>query len=423
MRGKLVMLLVCMGILWGIKEPVGAAVFYVWVTLFRPLDFAFAPLPSLAPIAFALLVVSIGIASARGIVKLKWNIACSYLLAIICVAFLSACLAPIQGRAWEKFTEVWKIILPSILISMIISTEREHRAVIITFAGSIGIWAIQAAIHGATSGGAAESMSIGGQMSDRNDFAVGVLMTWPIFYYLGLNEKRKLIKKGIQGATFLTCLCVIVSNSRGAMLGLFATLFMNITRKGTKRIKNLVTTVVLLPLMIPLIPQYAIDRLNTINFSGGEQKEASANARTVLMKSGLTGSLDRPFFGFGPGCWPIHAHKYIPGGAMGDGAVEPHCVWIKISTELGFVGLGVYLLMFWRITANLKKIQKKCLRIGRRDYYNYAYMLQLSIIGFCLGASLINQSFYEYMFLVIAVSGAFIRSWKVYMESAEEADK
>ncbi len=422
MRAKLIILLVFGGIMWGLKAPIGAAVFYSWVTLFRPLDFTYAPLPSLAPIAFALLVVSICLGSARGIAKLKWNIASTYLAAIIAVAFLSACFAPIQKPAWDKFTEVWKIILPSVLISLIISTEKDHRTMIMTFAGSIGIWAIQAAIHGLASGGAAESMSIGGQMSDRNDFAVGVLMTWPFFYYLGLNEKRKLIRKGLFGAAALVCLCAIVSNSRGAMLGLFATLFMNITRKGTKRIKNLVTMVIIMPMLIPLIPQYAIDRLNTIEF-GGEQTEPSAKGRTILMKSGLTGALDQPIFGFGPGCWPVHAHKYIPGGAMGDGAVEPHCVWIKVASELGFVGLGIYLMMFWRILANLKKIQKKCLRMGRTDYYNYSYMLQLSIISFCLGASLINQLFYEYMFLVIAVSGAFIKSWKVYMETGAEAKK
>ncbi len=419
MRGKLMVLLTLLGIGWGIKEPIGAAVFYAWVTLFRPLDFAFAPLPSLAPIAFAVLVLSTVLGASRGIIKLNWNIGCTFLLMIIGVAFLSACFAPISKPAWDKFTEVWKIILPSILISMSISTEREHRIIIITFAASIGVWAIQGAIHGAASGGAAESMSIGGQMSDRNDFAVGVLMTWPLFYYLGLNEERKWIRRGILGGAALVCLCAMVSNSRGAMLALIATLFMNLTRRGTKRIKNLVTTMVILPMMIPFIPQYAIDRMNTIQV-GGEQTEPSANSRTILMKAGLQASMDRPAFGFGPGCWGIHGPKYIPGGGMGDGAVEPHCVWIKITVELGYVGLSIYLLMFWRIIANLKKIQKRCLRIGRKDYYNYSYMLQLSIIGYCLCATFINQSFFEYMFLVIGVSGAFIKSWQSYIKSAEK---
>ncbi len=418
MRGKLIILLVLMGILWGIKAPMWAAVFYTWVTLFRPLDFTYAPLPTLVPIAFAVLVISIIVRCTEGSVKLKWNIGVFYLVLIIVVSFISACFSTFPGIAWESFVTVVKIILPSILISTTISTEKGFKLMVSTCAISIGVWAIQAAIHGTMSGGAATTMKIGGQMSDRNDFAVGVLMTWPFFYYLGLNEKKKQIKRMLLVGSFFVGLCAIVSNSRGAMLGLILILFMNFMRKGTKRFRNLLTIILIIPLLIPLIPQYAIDRMNTIEV-GAEQKEGSAKSRTKLMKAGISATLDYPAFGVGTGCWPANAYKYVPGGNIG-GANEPHCIWIKIGAELGFAGLGVYLMMFWRIIASLRRIQKKCLKIGRIDYYNYSYMLQLSLFGYCSAGTFINQLFYEYMFLVIATAGAFIGSWESYSQATKD---
>jgi probable O-glycosylation ligase (exosortase A-associated) len=311
--------------------------------------------------------------------------------------------------AWDKFNVVFKIILPSLLICNSLSKERDLQIITATFAASIGIWATQASIHGLIGGGAVENMKIGGQMSERNDFAVGVVMTWPLCYYWGVLAENKKIKIAAYTASFFVGLCAIVSNSRGAMLGLFLLLFMNFLRKGTKRGRNFVIILISIPMIIPLIPQYALDRLGTIKVSG-EQTEGSAKSRTVLMKAGLAGARDNPFFGVGTGCWGAHYMKYVE--KMGDGAYEPHSIWIKISVELGFIGLGTYLFMFFRIIMNLRRIQKKGLRTKNIKVYNYAAMLQLSLIGYCAAGSFINQIFYEYMFLLVGTSGAFIKMYQ-----------
>jgi O-antigen ligase len=143
---------------------------------------------------------------------------------------------------------------------------------------------------------------------------------------------------------------------------------------------------------------------------GKEQTESSAKSRTILMKVGWQGALDNPLFGVGTGCWFAHYNKYInvPKGS----AYEPHSVWIKIAAELGFVGLGAYIFMFLRIIINLRRIQARSLRRKNMKAYNYAGMLELSIWGYCATATFINQAFFEYMFLVIATSGAFIRLWR-----------
>jgi len=60
MRAKLILLIVLGGILWGLKTPIGAMWLYVWITLFRPQDFTFLPLPNLVPIAFAILTPQLG---------------------------------------------------------------------------------------------------------------------------------------------------------------------------------------------------------------------------------------------------------------------------------------------------------------------------------------------------------------------------
>ncbi len=423
MRTKLVLLIIGLGVIWGISSPIGAAAFYSWITLFRPQDFVYTPVNNIAPLSFAVLAISFLLGCLRGIIKPKWNKGTSYLILILIVTLISAFASPTSQWALKTFVKILKIIMPAVLISMIIQNEKDFKLLIKTFAVSIGIWAVQAGLYGAMKGGPVESMSIGGQMSDRNDFAIGVLMTLPLLYYLGMNEHRKIVKWMLFAASFMTCACVIVSNSRGAMLGLFFILLLNFTRKGTKRWRNIFIMLIGIPLFINFIPKFAIERLHTIKL-GREQTEGSARSRMILMKSGIRGGLANPALGVGPGCWKLRATEYIPGGhAMGDGAYEPHCIWAKMMAELGFTGLFVYVLMFSSIIMSLRKIQKQCLKIKRTDYYNFAYMLQMSILAYCISATFVNQIYFEYIFLVIAVSGAFIKSWQTYMEQSENMEQ
>ncbi|OQX27650.1 MAG: hypothetical protein BWK80_04255 [Desulfobacteraceae bacterium IS3] len=410
MRAKLILLIVLFGVLWGLKTPVGAMWFYVWVTLFRPQDFTYLPLPNLVPIAFAILSASLMLGLAQGTVKFRWNKGSFHLITVMLVCLISSATSSTSTLAWDKFNIVFKILLPSILISNSISKEKDLQIITMTFASSIGIWAVQASLQGLMGGGAVENMGIGGQMSERNDFAVGVVMTWPLCYYWGVMAENKKVRIAAYTASFFVGLCAIVSNSRGAMLGLFLLLFLNFFRKGTKRGRNFVILLLSIPMIIPMIPQYAIDRLGTIKV-GGEQTEGSAKSRTVLMKAGLAGAMDHPLFGVGTGCWGAHYMKYVE--KMGDGAYEPHSIWIKMSVELGFIGLGTYLFMLLRIIFNLRRIQKRGLRTRNLKVYNYAAMLQLAIIGYCSAGSFINQIFYEYMFLLVGISGSFI---KLYQE-------
>jgi len=161
MRAKLILLIVLGGILWGLKTPIGAMWLYVWITLFRPQDFTFLPLPNLVPIAFAILSASLMLGLAQGSLKFRWNKGSFHLMSVLAVCLISSAVSSTSDMAWDKFNIVFKIILPSLLISNSISKERDLRIVTATFATSIGIWATQAAIHGLAGGGAVENMKIG----------------------------------------------------------------------------------------------------------------------------------------------------------------------------------------------------------------------------------------------------------------------
>ncbi|NJL58970.1 MAG: hypothetical protein HC887_04270 [Desulfobacteraceae bacterium] len=203
MRAKLMILIILMGALWGLRAPIGAICLYIWITLFRPQNFSYLPLPNIVPIAFGVLVLSILSGRAQNTIKFRWNLGSFHLISILCVTFISAVVSTTSGPALDKFGEVFKIILPSLLICNVIASEEDLQIVTATFAISIGIWAIQAAVHGLKGGGAVTDMAIGGQMSDRNDFNVGVLMTLPICYYWGLLAENKKIRIMAFGASFL----------------------------------------------------------------------------------------------------------------------------------------------------------------------------------------------------------------------------
>lgn len=410
MRFFVVLLICAFGILKGIQSPIVSGMFYSWVTLFRPQNFIYSNsvIPFLVPVSVFVLFFSIIFFGKRTNLQLKWNVGALFLVAIFLVCIFSGIFSSNKEAVIPKLTEISKILIPTVLLSLSVSTEKHFKMLIWTFAFSIGVWAIQGSVHGLLTGRAQASMSIGGQMSDRNDFAVGILMTMPLWYYLSMNIKDIFIRAVCYVLTFLVAASVLVTNSRAAILGLLVLFSYAFLWRSPRKVRNFFICILLACIGINFIPAYTVDRLSTINW-GLEQTDGSASQRLILMEAGIECAQDNPFWGVGPGAWPSVAGQYIPVEHSESKAYEPHSVWIKLAAELGFVGLGLYLLMFIVLFRKLRHIQSKSDLINDHVWLNYSIMLQMALLAFCLPGSFFNQVYYEYLFLMVAVSGGFIR--------------
>lgn len=169
-----------------------------------------------------------------------------------------------------------------------------------------------------------------------------------------LSTKHRLV--------FLACamsvvLCCIYTDSRGAFLGLAVGLFM-LAVQLKQRVQVLVALALLALLAAPWIPETYYSRVATI-FAPQEQLDTSAAARPVLWKIAFHIWQDHPVAGVGLGNYSDEKEKYA-GKAWELGANDevaeivfntprvPHSLYFCLLSEVGTVGLALYLLLFTR---------------------------------------------------------------------------
>jgi len=408
MRFFLILTITLVGSVLSIRSFTFASCFYVWVILFRPLNFVHDPTQFLFISNWAGILLVGALVFGRKDWKFRLNIGGIFQIIILIICFISSLFSLAEFESQAEFITICKIIIPIFIITSCVHKEKTLLLIGSIIALSVGIWAVQAGLHGLLTGKAETTMRLGGQMSDRNDFAVGILMTLPICYYLTSNISKMRLKLFSYLFTLLVAISVIVSNSRASILGLIILIIIQIFIEEKHKIKKLFLLFLLIIIGPQMLPSYTIERLNTINW-GGEQSESSARSRIVLMKSGFMAAEDNPLLGLGPGAWKVFAPMYIPDNT--GAAYEPHSIWSKIAAELGFIGLSAYTSMFIIILYSLRKIQRESYKLKSTMYNNLSKMFQLSILAYCIAGSFFNQIYFEYMFLIVGLSGSFMKIW------------
>ena len=411
MRLILVTLMYGVGALMGVQSVVVAVCFLVWNDIFRPAAFA-RYLSYLDPrvfpshhLTFAVLMVAIFFTKW----KRRWNTATTVLLVLLGWVWVCTIKAEHQVVAYEEAIEITKYLFPAIIMSLAMCTRRFQQLFVYTMAYAVGIWLAWHGFISAIQGQPEISMAIpDGQMTDRNDFLVGGTAALPLLAYTAWNYVgpfQRWVRLGTKAMFAFSVIAFFMSLSRGAILGLTA--LTGFYAMGTGRMgKRLPIAVVLIVAALLVTPAFVWERLGTIEW-GGEQTESSAAARMSIMLTAVDVTLDYPIFGVGPNNFPSVALTYDWR------ATEPHSLWLKASAEYGLTMLIFFIGVIVSTCTALRRIAKKARKDKDKDTERLATALCCAIVGFLATGSFTSQFLSEYLWAIIALSGAFIAAEKV----------
>ncbi len=404
MRLLLIYVLFFAGTVFSIISPVYASCFYAWNNIFRPLDFSqIEGAFSSANYVTGCLAFSIILNVFRGKYQVRINSGTVFILLFLGWSAISTLLAPSRTIAWEGMILALKYLTPLVFISMAFRTLRDIEIFGYTMAMSVGVWSAQAGLHGILIGKGVIDMGIpGAQMSDRNDFIVGVLIAIPLLVYMARYYDwygKKIVRSFLILITILSVIAVPVSLSRGGMVGLACTILFA-TMISRKRFRNFFILLAFIPILYFGLPSFVYERLETIQI-GEEQSEASAQARLGNMRAGLAMTADYPYTGVGPYAFLSFVKDYA------EERLEPHSIWIKASAELGVIGLALYVFILIYINWKLFRVYKNKFQSNRRAAH-LAIAFISCFIGFNAAATFSNKLYSEYQWMLIATAGAFL---------------
>lgn len=217
-----------------------------------------------------------------------------------------------------------------------------------------------------------------GLTANPNDLAMMVDLILPLAATVGLLARKPWVRVSAFVIVGINLVCLAATSSRGGFVGLAAMLLAALVLAARRKKWAVIgLAVVALPIGVALLPSSVTERLATIG-SVEADDTGSSQARLTGMLAALEYMGSHPIAGAGLG-QDVQALVDV----LGTGAKWEHVhnSYLVVGTDLGVVGLAMYLAMVTFAYRRVTKVERESLAAGREDLSYMASGLKLSFIG------------------------------------------
>lgn len=330
------------------------------------------------------------------------NIENSFLILYFIIIVLSSVAAISPAQSWTGLSAVLVYIFTYFLIINLVNTEEKLFLFVLFFllinfklAFFVGRgWVgrrFEYDKYGAVAGQA--------WLGNPGELGIEMVIFFSISIYLFLSIYKDInyIKKFILFLFPLSGLASIIAcNSRGSILAGGAVLLMMWLR-GRKKLLGIILLFIVCVGFFLTTHEEVLHRFENM----GEQTDTTAMNRVERWGKGLKMANANPFLGVGYANWPIADRAYFNGS--GD---LSHNIFIDCASELGYMGLIIYLLMIiytFVNNAKTRKLAKADLNQGR-FIYNMAMGLDYALVGFLVAGFFVSVLYYPYFWVNMAMT-------------------
>lgn len=342
------------------------------------------------------------------------------------VLFLvGAAAVSVIGSVWvtgakDMFIMFFKIILVYLFTARIANTERKFKSIIWLYVFSVAFMAVSSAINYYLGNyevamGIERAAGFGGAVgshSDPNSMASSLVLGMP-FIFAVMKSYRNMFVKSFLGLLLAVCLwTVVISGSRGGMLGAIVMLMLIALISRYKAPALIIATAAVIS-VAAIMPQQYVDRFTTIvryNDLDDETGAAySAQGRIKGLKVGFEILLERPLNGVGIGCFSVYNYEHH--GSW----LQPHNLVGQLIGELGLIGLLAFGYFVYKLTSNVRLIRSGLRALNLDRGFNFqvttAVMISVAMLFF-LG--LFAHNLYRFNWYLLASFTAIMARFVEY---------
>ena len=327
--------------------------------------------------------------------------------AFVLVCFLSVMFAGDVGLAWDTFFEFLKVFLVYLFVSRIANTPKRMNAIIWLYLLSLGFIAGNS-MYNYYSGnfivrmGIQRAVGVGGTegtYSDPNSLANTLVLGLPFLFFVGRYYSNRLTKTLLYGMLLMAFWTVVLTGSRGGMIGvIFVSMLIAFTSRH--KVITAIIGVLIILTVVAVMPQQYKDRFLTVFHV--EDKDSSGAAESAQGRiNGLVWGLkflaERPLTGVGIGNFRW-AYR-MQGGIW----LDAHNLIGKLAGELGLPGIitFVYFLIVYFKSLKLVKLKYDEKEWPQDIYWFLLKALRLGTIAL-LFQGLTGHNLYRYNWYIYA---------------------
>ena len=405
MRDYLIIGVVLASLPIGFFRPFYGLLVYAWISYMYPhmLAWSFAQTFPVAKLS-ALAVMTGFIVSPNGnlaAMAQKQNVA---MLLLWCTFSISTVFAIYPEDAWNKWQDASKLILMSVLASLLLRNRRQIRQFMLVIALSIGFWGLKGGLFGLATGG--QQIVYGPQpsvMDGNNAIGLALDMCLPLLWYLS-SQEHGWLKRVLQIVFFLTIPAVMFTYSRGSMLAL-AILLLVMMLKSRHRIVMIFAALIGIILALPFIPEKWLERQQSIL---SYTEDGSAMSRLDNWKFCWRVAQDYPLTGAGFAFSSREMfEKYAPEFILKyNGKVwNTHNIFFSMLTSHGFPGLIAFVLMILFCMVSCVQLKWSVRHVPDLAWVKtYSEMIQLSLLAFIINGMFVNMEYFDLPYHWVSVT-------------------
>jgi putative inorganic carbon (HCO3(-)) transporter len=402
------------GILWGHFKDESFGFWMICGYLFFEYVRLQTIIPNLNIIPWTQLYIILAALSIIASGKLKNKVPTSlnvWMILFFCVILLSSYTAYNSSISYNQMSQYYNWLIIFFLIQLIVNSEQRFFIFLLIFIIASYKLSLFGAKTWALRGFSFTSWGIRGPpgfFTNSSEYAAQMSVFFGISYYFYMSVKQYLDgwKLWIVAAAPITAMMsVMASSSRGAQLALAVQTYI-IFLHGRISIKSFCSIAIILGAMLYFLPEEQKDRFRGM----GEDK--TSIQRLLYWEHGIDMMLDYPFLGVGYNNFRIYYDRFHSEDVLFEHAQLPHNIFIQVGADLGFVGLGIYLIMIWKGFSLPTLIRKRLIQQGKPEDWRILASkgLVTGFIGFVISGQFVSIVYYPYMWIHLALCCGLLNS-------------
>jgi O-antigen ligase len=284
-------------------------------------------------------------------------------LALLTVAIIGCWYAsPYQKEGTLVLEAHLKLLVFYVLVITTIHDERGLRTLLMFYLGSVGLYTLHSFaefMNGRIEWrqGISRMVGVDATLNDPNAFASTVLLAIPMLLPFWKEAKGTRARALIAGAAGFWALCILLTGSRSAFIGLCAAGFLY-GWHSRYRVRMLVLMPFVGVLLLAVLPGYLHDRFMTLvdPSLGPANAQASADGRLEGFLAGMSLWASNPATGVGPGAFALASGK----------GFQAHNVYGQVAGELGTLGITAFVMLLTSFYRNHREARRRAQEDGRQ---------------------------------------------------------
>jgi probable O-glycosylation ligase (exosortase A-associated) len=303
----------------------------------------------------------------------------------------------------DQLVRVSKILLMTFVAVLLVTSPSKLKMLVVVTALSFGVRAVAGAFFVFQTAGKYRVYGPEGTfVEDNNDFALALNMVLPMLFYLAREETRPLYKKALYACCACSVVCVILTYSRGGLLGLTAVL-VALSLKSRRKLIGIGLLGAIAVAVLAFAPASWTDRMNGL---AEGQVDSSGQMRLLAWGFALNLVKDYPFTGGGFEVFPDLnvVHRYASGTLNGEPVSSgPHSIYFQTLGEQGIVGFTLFVALLVSCFLSLRTLRKTAVRIPSMEWtLPYCHMTEISLLAFVVSGTFLGRAYFDLWFMVLA---------------------